>query len=722
MAKTSNNGGNIGFEQKLWAAADKLRNNMDPAVYKHVVLGLIFLKYISDAFEAKYAELKDIQYADPEDKDEYMADNVFWVPKEARWEKIKANAKQPEIGQMIDEAMIAIEEENRELQGVLNKDYSSPTLSNRIVGELIDLISSIPNMADDGRSEQDILGRVYEYFLGRFASAEGKGGGQFYTPTSVVRLLVEMIEPYRGRIFDPCCGSGGMFVQSEKFVQSHQGRMKDISIYGQESNPTTWRLCKMNLAIRGIANNLGGKPADSFHEDLHKDLRANYVLANPPFNDDDWGAKILSDDVRWKFGIPPEGNANFAWIQHIIHHLSPSGIVGIVMHGGAATNQGVEQNIREGIIKENLIDCIVQLPTQLFYNVSLPPHIWIINRDKSKNYPGRDDEILMIDASSYGYMEDTTHRVLLDKEINEIASFYLTWKKRNQSYRDISGKCKVVSKNHVLDRAGILAPNRYVDIKDEQKSDTLTLQKRIMNHINIMNKSSKEMEKARESCIWFDDLLESKRVAEYINQTDLDIKSLKVSKVIEKIINGVWDEAGPKKGYIKCKVIRGTDFPNIPLFQLEKVPTRYIREKKAKERQLIPGDLVVEMSGGSKDQPTGRCLYVTKEFLSYYDIPILFSNFCKTLRVNRDIVSPLWFYWYWKTSYDKGVTTRYENQPSGIKNFQLEEYIENEYIRIPKNENELLSYLKDMEKIITNSRLYAHRLKLLMNIIYKKLY
>lgn len=337
VKKKSNNAGNIGFEQKLWQAADKMRNNMDSAEYKHVVLGLIFLKYISDAFEEQYKKLKTIELADPEDKDEYRAENIFWVPKKARWSRIMNNAKQPTIGQIIDDSMVAIERENSNLKGVLPKNYARPDLDKTRLGELIDLISSINVGNKEGRS-QDILGRVYEYFLSRFAGAEGKGGGEFYTPKSIVKVLVEMIEPYKGRVYDPCCGSGGMFVQSEDFVKAHQGKISDIAIFGQESNPTTWRLCKMNLAIRGIDNDIGNQPADSFHNDLHKNLKVDFILANPPFNISDWGGDRLKEDFRWQFGIPPDGNANYAWIQHFIHHLSPGGTAGFVLANGSLSS------------------------------------------------------------------------------------------------------------------------------------------------------------------------------------------------------------------------------------------------------------------------------------------------------------------------------------------------------------------------------------------------
>src|SRR5690606_13127735 len=327
---------NVGFEETLWKAADKLRGSMDASEYKHVVLGLIFLKYISDQFEKKYQELVEEGLGFEEDRDEYLAENIFWVPQEARWEHIQNHAKDVKIGQIIDDAMLAIEKENPELKGVLNKNYARPELDKRRLGELVDLISTI-DLQDNG--EQDVIGRIYEYFLGKFASAEGKGGGEFYTPTSVVKTLVEMIEPYEGRIYDPCCGSGGMFVQSKKFVESHQGWVDNLSIYGQESNPTTWKLCKMNLAIRGLEGNIGERPADTFHNDLHRNLKADYILANPPINVSEWGGDRLKDDIRWKYGIPPEGSANFAWVQHMIHHLAPNGVAGIVLANGSLSSQ-----------------------------------------------------------------------------------------------------------------------------------------------------------------------------------------------------------------------------------------------------------------------------------------------------------------------------------------------------------------------------------------------
>jgi len=464
---TKSNGATLGFEATLWAAADKLRNNMDAAEYKHVVLGLIFLKYISDAFEEKHAQLqKEVdQGADPEDPDEYQAENIFWVPKEARWSFLQSNAKQPSVGKLVDDAMVAIEKDNRSLKGVLPKDYARPALDKQRLGELIDLISSI-ELGDAENRSKDILGRVYEYFLAQFASAEGKKGGQFYTPRCVVQVLVEMLAPYKGRIFDPCCGSGGMFVQSEKFVQAHGGHIGDISIYGQESNPTTWKLAKMNLAIRGIDNNLGPEHADSFHRDLHKDLRADYILANPPFNSRDWGGERLREDVRWKFGVPPVSNANFAWVQHFIYHLAPSGIAGFVLaNGSMSSNQSGEGEIRKNIIEADLVDCMVALPGQLFYSTQIPACLWFLARDrKNGRFRDRRGETLFIDARKMGVLIDRVHRELTYEEIARIAGTYHAWRgdAGADKYEDVPGFCKSAGVEEIRKNGYVLTPGRYV--------------------------------------------------------------------------------------------------------------------------------------------------------------------------------------------------------------------------------------------------------------------
>ncbi len=481
-AKSKKDEAPLGLEAKLWQAADKLRNNMDAAEYKHVVLGLIFLKYISDAFEERFQELKDKKHEgwDPEDPDEYRAENIFWVPKEARWTHIKANAKTPEIGKILDDAMVAIERDNSSLKGVLSKNYARPALDKKRLGELIDLISTI-GLGDKDNRSKDILGRVYEYFLSQFASAEGKRGGQFYTPQSVVRLLVEMLAPYKGRVFDPACGSGGMFVQSEKFIEAHGGRIGDISIFGQESNPTTWRLAKMNMAIRGIDANLGDTWGDSFRDNKHKDLKADYVLANPPFNDSDWGGKELANDARWKYGTPPPGNANFAWVQHFLHHLSPRGVAGFVLANGSMSSQSSgEGEIRQALVENDLVDCIVALPGQLFYSTQIPVCLWFLARDRAtgvglegKKLRDRRGETLFIDARKMGYLVDRVNRRFSEDEIEKIVSTYRRWRgDDHRPYSDEPGFCASTKTTDVSGHGFILTPGRYVG-SEEEIDDTI---------------------------------------------------------------------------------------------------------------------------------------------------------------------------------------------------------------------------------------------------------
>jgi len=453
--------------------ADKLRKNMDAAEYKHIVLGLIFLKYISDSFEELYAKIKDgkgdFNGANPEDPDEYRAENVFFVPQIARWSYLHSRAKLPSIGKDADDAMEAIEKENPTLKGILPKVFARPNLDKAALGGLIDLIGNIA-LGDAAAKSKDLLGRVYEYFLGEFANAEGKKGGQFYTPKSIVRIMVEMIEPYKGRVFDPACGSGGMFIMSEKFVESHKGNIDDISIYGQESNQTTYRLCRMNLAIRGIdGSQVKWNTEGSFLNDLHKDLKADFVLANPPFNDSDWSGQLLQNDPRWRYGAPPASNANFAWLQHMIYHLSPKGVMACVLANGSLSSQtNNEGEIRKTLVENDLVDCIVALPKQLFYNTGIPACIWFISRKRAGNGDRkRTGEILFIDTSAVGYMEDKTHRAFTDEDMAKIAGTYHEWRKRDSKYEDIKGFCKSARIEEIAKHNFVLTPGRYVGIKDE---------------------------------------------------------------------------------------------------------------------------------------------------------------------------------------------------------------------------------------------------------------
>lgn len=503
----------LGFDpEALWQTADKLRGSIDAAEYKHVVLGLIFLKYISDSFEARRKRLAQELEEDGitgneaetllESRDEYTAEQIFWVPIEARWESIQQQGKQPHIAKLIDDAMYAIERDNPKLRGKLPRDYARRGIPADRLGSLIDQIASIAIGTSQARAK-DVLGRVYEYFLGKFAAAEGKLGGEFFTPRSVVRLLVEMIEPYGGRVYDPCCGSGGMFVQSETFVEAHGGNRRDISVFGQESNPTTWRLAHMNLAIRGIEANLGEQPADCFVRDLHPDLKADYILANPPFNISDWSGELLRGDPRWRFGAPPVGNANYAWIQHFIHHLAPrsrhgGGMAGFVMANGSLSAAGVEGEIRKRIIESDLVDCIVAMPSQLFLTTAIPVCLWFITRDKTStsiNDQGRDrrGQTLFIDARQMGFMETRTLRTLSgldgfpaepDTDIGRIVGAYHAWKRGANSYQDIAGFCKSSTVAEIREHGYVLTPGRYVGARDldtdlepfEEKMERLTAQ------------------------------------------------------------------------------------------------------------------------------------------------------------------------------------------------------------------------------------------------------
>lgn len=476
MARTPKQTKQEPLEVVLWKTADKLRKNIDAAEYKHVVLGLIFLKYISDTFEAHYNLLVEgegeFAGADPEDRDEYTAYNVFFVPENARWSYLLNQAKQPSIGVIVDAAMEAIEGDNPQLKGVLPKVYARQNLDPTSLGELIDLIGNIA-LGDAKSRSADVLGHVFEYFLGEFALAEGKQGGQFYTPKSIVSLLVEMLEPYKGRVFDPCCGSGGMFVQSEKFVESHQGLVDDISIYGQESNQTTWRLAKMNLAIRGInSEHVKWNSEGSFLNDAHKDLKADYIIANPPFNVSDWSGEQLVGDARWQLGTPPVGNANFAWMQHFLYHMSPKGQAGVVLAKGALTSKtSGEGEIRKALVSEaNVIDCIVNLPAKLFLNTQIPAALWFMRRDRvgSTKYKDRSNEILFIDARNLGHLINRRTKVLSDEDIKLITDTYHNWRNQDGEYEDVAGFCASVTLDKVAELDYVLTPGRYVGLADDE--------------------------------------------------------------------------------------------------------------------------------------------------------------------------------------------------------------------------------------------------------------
>ena len=469
------------LEQTLWDAADKMRGNLEAGEYKHVVLGLVFLKYVSDAFEERRSWLmyatadsgnSDYYVKNParrdeivEDRNEYTSENVFWVPAEARWGFLQDRAKQPDVGVLIDHAMDRVEAENPQLKGVLPKSFARAEIDKRLLGELVDLIGTIGFTHVDHGSD-DVLGRVYEYFLGKFATSEGKRAGEYYTPRSVVRLLVEMLEPYHGRIYDPCCGSGGMFVQSAEFVAAHGGKRDDISVYGQEFTAATWRLAKMNLAIRGIEANLGDRADDSFHRDLHSDLRADFVLANPPFNVSDWYTDALHDDPRWKYGRPPAGNGNFAWIQHFLHHLSPHGVAGFVLANGSLSSKtSGEGEIRKNLIEANVVDCIVSLPGKLFFNAAIEVCLWFLAKNRSGDgFRERTDEVLFIDARKLGHMETRTLRTLGVDDIGKIADTYHSWRneKPEVAFEDVPGFCKAASLEEVATHDFVLTPGRYV--------------------------------------------------------------------------------------------------------------------------------------------------------------------------------------------------------------------------------------------------------------------
>lgn len=482
------NTADIGFEKKIWDAACVLRGNIDASEYKSVVLGLIFLKYISDRFEEKYNQLKEEGDGFEEDIDEYTSEGIFFVPQGARWSDVAAKAHTPEIGVTIDNAMRSIEKENKRLKDILPKNFARPELDKRRLGDVVDLFTNI-KMIDQGK-EKDILGRTYEYCLAKFAEQEGKLAGEFYTPSCVVRTLVEILQPYHGRVYDPCCGSGGMFVQSAKFIENHSGNINDISVYGQDSNPTTWKLAQMNLAIRGIDADLGQYNADTFFNDCHPTLRADFIMANPPFNLSDWGADKLQDDVRWRYGIPPASNANFAWLQHMIYHLAPNGRIGMVLANGSLSSQsGGEGEIRKNIINADLVDCIVAMPAQLFYTTQIPVSLWFLSKNKK-----RKNKTLFIDARKMGTMVTRKLRELTDEDIKKLADTYKAYV--DGTLEDIKGFCAVKDTNDIAEQDYILTPGRYVGIEEQEDDGEPFEEKmaRLTAELSDMFKKSHELE------------------------------------------------------------------------------------------------------------------------------------------------------------------------------------------------------------------------------------
>ncbi|GEK88624.1 type I restriction enzyme M protein [Alkalibacterium putridalgicola] len=486
------NSADLGFEKEIFKAADKLRGNIDAAEYKNIVLGLIFLKYISDSFEERYNGLLEEGDGFEEDRDEYLAENIFFVPEKARWGYIAKHATEPEIGQVIDQAMILIEEENDRLRGILPKNYARPELDKRRLGEVVDLFNNL-KLKEHGNSK-DILGRTYEYAIAQFASLEGKNAGEFYTPSSIVRTLVEILEPYEGRVYDPCCGAGGMFVQSAEFVERHQGRINELSIYGQEANANTWKLAQMNLAIHGIEGDLGQGAADTFYNNQHQSMRADYILANPPFNMSDWGGDKLAEDVRWQYGTPPEGNANFAWMQHMIYHLAPNGKLGLVLANGSLSSTGREGDIRANIIKNDLVEAVISMPGQLFYSTPIPVSLWIINKNKK-----RKSKTLFIDARSLGYKVTRAHRELSIDDIDAISKVYHDFVRDEDVEKP--GYAHEADIKEIEQNNFVLTPGRYVgseEIEDdgipfEEKMESLTAELG-----NLLKESHKLEEEIRE--------------------------------------------------------------------------------------------------------------------------------------------------------------------------------------------------------------------------------
>ncbi|MBU4312416.1 MAG: N-6 DNA methylase [Candidatus Omnitrophica bacterium] len=654
MKKKSVNGKELNFEVKLWQTADKLRNNMDAAEYKHIVLGLIFLKYISDAFSELYQKLSKTKGADPEDSDEYRAENIFYVPGKARWGYLQKNAKQPTIGKIIDDAMDKIEKDNTTLKGVLPKNYARPALDKQRLGQLIDLIGTI-GLGDKENRSKDILGRVYEYFLGQFADAEGKRGGQFYTPRCIVKLLVEMLEPYKGRVFDPCCGSGGMFVQSEKFVQAHGGRIGDIAVYGQESNQTTWRLCKMNLAIRGIDANIAWNNEGSFLNNAHKDLKADFVIANPPFNDSDWHGEALRKDGRWKYGTPPTGNANFAWVQHFIYHLAPRGMAGFVLGNASLSSvTNGEDEIRKNIVEADLVDCIVSLPNKLFYNVQLPVTLWFVTRAKADEsfHRNRRNESLFIDCENLGYLVDKQHRELKEEEIARIAATYHAWKSKDYKrlYKDVPGFCKSVTIQEIRNKEYFLVPKRYINsasgVFASDKFENIAL------CLRALNKDASELELKLEEGI--------KNLFSVDTNKNLEINESTISDYCSVEIGGDWGKESEFGDSVQVYCLRGVDLKKIKEIGFSDAPIRWIKKSSLEKRSLDENDILIGASGIG---PIGRTLWMSNLISNSLKYSVTYSNFCKRLRCKTPEVAIL-IETFLEELYSKGALIQYKTGTS----------------------------------------------------------
>lgn len=630
-APDSTSAARVGFEAKLWQAADALRNNMDAAEYKHVVLGLIFLKYISDAFEEHHAKLEAdrAQGADPEHVDEYRAANIFWVPKKARWEYLKSNARQATIGKLVDDAMDAIEKENQTLKGVLPKDFARPGLDKSRLGQLIDLVSNI-GLGDKASRSKDVLGRVYEYFLTQFASAEGKNGGQFYTPNGVVQILVNMLSPFKGRVYDPCCGSGGMFVQSERFIEAHGGKIGQLSIYGQESNYTTWRLAKMNLAIRGIENKI--EHDDTFHDDRFPDLRADYILANPHFNDSDWRGELLKDDKRWKYGVPPPGNANFAWVQHFIHHLAPSGVAGFILGNISLTSgTGGEDVIRKAIVDANLLECIVTLPDRLFYSTPIPAGIWILRKGRpSRSAAGKAGrDVLFIDASKLGVPVTRTHQELSDVDIDAVAQTYRRWLDSSGEYSDKEDFCRSVPIDEIVKNGYDLLPAAYVNAGHVELKQGARLRDLFENpERNIASRSLAQLMELSQS---FDKAAERVRLEIGAKETRVTLKEYLLSDVLERSEERLGDSEEPD--VLTCTERGGL------ILQKERFAKRVATDDASNYKIVRMGDIVYNpylLWKGSIDQ----CWIVDRGITSpAYEILRVRPGFDRTV-VGQLLISP----------------------------------------------------------------------------------